>query len=173
MAFPHKNIRLSAENYKGRRWHFLTICCDARRRVFLSESRAVWLIGSLWSESALSRFTIYAYSVMPDHVHALVTGLAADSDLLLFVRKFKQKTSSEFKGSRGAILWQKKFYDHILRPRDSVDGVAMYIWMNPVRLGICGDPKDYPYSGSFVLDWENLNLPRDKWVPQWKRKAPV
>ncbi len=110
---------------------------------------------------------------MPDHVHALVTGLAADSDLLLFVRKFKQKTSSEFKESRGAILWQKKFYDHILRPRDSVDGVAMYIWMNPVRQGICGDPKDYPYSGSFVLDWENLKLPRDEWVPQWKRKAPV
>jgi putative transposase len=173
MPYPHKNIRLPAENYRGRRWHFVTMCCERRRRVFASKTRAGWMVEMMWSEAIANQFAIYAYCVMFDHLHVLVVGLSANSDLLLFIRRIKQATTSEFLRSTGALLWQKKFYDHILRQRDSVNSVAAYIWMNPVRKGICGDPKDYPFSGSFVLDWENLKLPREEWVPPWKSEMPA
>jgi len=81
---------------------------------------------------------------MPDHFHALVEGLASDSDLLLFVRSFKQSSTRAFSGGNGIPLWQKKFYDHILRAEDSPEAVAWYIWMNPVRKGFCSEPDEYP-----------------------------
>jgi hypothetical protein len=43
--------------------------------------------------------------------------------------------------------------------------VAAYIFENPVRAGLVHHPHDWPFSGSFVLDWKTLALP----VPPWKR----
>jgi REP-associated tyrosine transposase len=172
-VFHHKNIRLAGADYKGRRWHFLTMCCEQRRRVFSSPHRAESLIRTLQREAVAKRFGVHAYCVMPEHLHILVAGLDAASDLLVFLKNFKQKTGYEFKRISGSDLWQKKFYDHILRPRDSVDAVAAYIWMNPVRRGLCTSAKSYPYSGSFVLDWASVKLSREDWVPSWKTKAPA
>jgi hypothetical protein len=70
-----------------------------------------------------------------------------------------------------AVLWQKKFYDHILRETDNFYAVAGYIWMNPVRAGLCNAPQEYPYSGSFVADWKKGFLPAAQWVPCWKTKS--
>jgi len=108
---------------------------------------------------------------MPDHLHALVVGLNEKSDLLAFVKNLKQKTALEFRREFGRDLWQKKFYDHILRENDSSVRVAMYIWMNPVRKAICKDPRDYPYSGSFLVDWKKEMRPIEEWVPPWKEES--
>jgi hypothetical protein len=45
------------------------------------------------------------------------------------------------------------FYDRILRATDAVETVAIYIWSNPVRKGLCAQPGQYPYSGSQTIDW--------------------
>jgi putative transposase len=105
---------------------------------------------------------------MPDHFHALVEGLAPESDLLLFVQNFKQASSQDYSNGEGIPLWQKKFYDHILRANDSPEAVSWYIWMNPVRKGLCSQPIQYPYSGSFTERWERKLLPKEIWVPGWK-----
>jgi len=105
---------------------------------------------------------------MPDHFHALVEGVVPRSDLQLFVSNFKRATSREYSRESGAPLWQKKFYDHILRPEDSPDGVAWYIWMNPVRKELCTQPDRYPHSGSFTGQWKNMSQPKNQWIPCWK-----
>jgi len=105
---------------------------------------------------------------MPDHFHVLVEGIAPDSDLLLFIRNFKQQSTRAFSGGNGVPLWQKKFYDHILRTKDSPEAVAWYIWMNPVRKGLCAQPDQYPYSGSLTRDWKKCVQPAEIWVPAWK-----
>ncbi len=94
--------------------------------------------------------------------------LAQDSDLLLFVRSFKQASTRAFSGGTGIPLWQKKFYDHILRAEDMPSAVSWYIWMNPVRKGFCGEPVEYPYSGSLTIDWKKSVRPTENWVPGWK-----
>ncbi len=114
-------------------------------------------------------FGVHAFCVMPDHFHGLVEGIEPESDLLLFVRNFKQTSSREFSKESGGPLWQKKFYDHILRSKDSPDAVSWYIWMNPVRKGLCSLPIEYPYSGSFTEQWEKKAEPLEQWVPAWKQ----
>jgi putative transposase len=172
MDYPHKNIRLHPSKYQGVQWHFVTLCCAVRRPIFANAERACWIVDELRRESTSHNFAVHAYSAMPDHLHGLVTGLDATSDLLAFLKSFKQRTAYEFRRRFNDDLWQKKFYDHILRQKDSVERVAAYIWMNPVRKGLCRDAREYPHSGSFVLDWKTEAVRVEAWVPPWKEKAP-
>jgi len=168
MVFLHKNIRLPAPRYEGEQWHFVTICCAGRRPLLIDAGRAAWIIDELRRHAAAHEMSVYAFCAMPDHLHVLVMGLRPTSHLLPFVKGLKQKTAYEFRKKVHRDLWQKKFYDHILRQDDSVERVAGYIWMNPVRKGICADPREYPYSGSFAIDWAKGLAPIGEWVPPWK-----
>jgi putative transposase len=131
---------------------------------------AFWLIKNLRGQAIAFRFAVHAYCVMPDHFHGLFSGLEPSSDLLAFVKNLKGTTSNEYRRKTEQDLWQKKFYDHILREDDNAVRVAGYIWMNPVRKGLCVDPREYPYSGSFVRDWMKEVMPVESWVPSWKGK---
>jgi REP-associated tyrosine transposase len=173
VPFRHRNIRLRPANYVGQRSYFITISCAGRRPVFANPSNADWLIDVLRKQAATHRFGVTAYCVMPDHLHALVSGLNARSDLLAFVKNLKQSTAREYLQRWHRPLWEKKFYDHILRPNDNASGIAGYIWFNPVRKGLCNHPREYPYSGSFVLDWKRTMLPLEIWAPDWKAKPPA
>jgi putative transposase len=171
MPFPHKNIRLNPAKYIGQSLFFVTFCCAHRRPVFANSKNATWIIENLREQSIAYRIAVHAYCVMPDHFHGLFSGIEPASDLLAFVKNLKHKTAREYLYRFRFALWQKKFYDHILRDRDNADGVSGYIWMNPVRKGLCSDPREYPHSGSFTINWEKTMLPADCWTPDWKSKA--
>jgi REP-associated tyrosine transposase len=171
MDFRRRKIRLDAARYKGAQWYFVTLCCAGRRTEFAAAGSARWMIEELRRQAAEHGFAVYAYCVMPDHVHALVMGVSETSDLLVFLKGLKQKTAYEFQGKFHRMLWQKRFHDHILRQEDAVERVAAYIWMNPVRKRLCKDLREYPFSGSFVIDWAKASMPVETWLPPWKEKA--
>jgi putative transposase len=171
MQFDGKNIRLPAANYIGRRRFFITLCCDRRRKFLVQSSLAVGIIEILRATTARQKMAVYTYCLMPDHLHALVIGLEPSSYLRIFVMDFKRKATAEFQSSNSSPLWQKKIYDCILRQDDSSDRVAAYIWMNPVRKGLCMKPQDYPYSSSFASDWKpSLGL-TNPWIPSWEQNV--
>ncbi|MFZ0523003.1 MAG: transposase [Candidatus Acidiferrales bacterium] len=173
MAFPRKNIRLPAVNYLGCRRFFITLCCERRRRFFTQHSFAETVTEILRATALQYKMAVYTYCLMPDHLHVLVIGLDPSGDCQNFVMEFKRRSTVEFQARNSSALWQKKFYDYILRRRDSTERVATYIWMNPVRKGLCAATEDYPYSGSFVADWKpSLNL-ANPWVPVWKQDPQI
>ena len=95
--------------------------------------------------------TLFAWCIMPDHVHLLVQ----DRDLVEFVRLLKGRmTPQARKMETERKLWQRSFYDHALRKEESVYQVTMYIWENPVRAGLVEEPYEYRWSGSEV--WPDL-----------------
>lgn len=95
---------------------------------------------------------------------------AETSNLVKFVEAFKQETAREFARGTHRPLWQFKYYDHILRGRDSADRVAWYIWMNPVRKGLCTTPAAYPFLGSFTEIGQRMlrGVAGTAWTPPWK-----
>jgi putative transposase len=95
-------------------------------------------------------FAVLAYCFMPDHLHLLVEG-GSQSDLPQFVKDFKQQTAYAHRRSNSGVLWQKSYYDHILRAEEDVRDTARYIVGNPVRAGLATIASDHPHSGSF--DW--------------------
>jgi putative transposase len=170
--FRRKNIRLPATEYIGRKWYFLTMVAEGRRERFSNPRFVAENLSLLAARAACCHFDIWAYCFMPDHFHILTSGTQEDSQLLQLAGGFKQGSACAFKRLTGEGLWQKKFYDHILRKDDCWERVACYIWLNPVRKALCKRAEDWPYSGSFMMDWRKLlAVGVDPWVPPWKRDA--
>src|SRR5579859_2206383 len=171
MTFHHKNIRLPRDRYIGKNWFFVTICCAHRRKLFTASTFCNWLLNIVQREAAAHSFAVHAYCLMPDHVHLLLEGLQSSSNLRQLIKTLKTKTSTPFERKTRQPLWQKKFYDHILRHKDSPDDVPWYIWTNPVRAALCRRPEEYPFLGSFTGIWTKTPAPYGAWFPPWK-KAP-
>jgi REP element-mobilizing transposase RayT len=92
---------------------------------------------------------------MPDHLHILIQGKEGSS-LGEFMRIFKQKSEYYFRKEADGFLWQRSYYDHVLRKEESIEEVAKYILENPVRKGLVNNFVDYPFSGSMVFDIKEL-----------------
>jgi putative transposase len=161
-------IHLPKANYLGEQIYFATLCSFQKRAVFKTSALCSWLLELLASESISNHFSILAYCLMPDHLHFLARGVEVSSDFLHFVKTFKIKTSRNYVSTNGEPLWQRRFFDHVLRPSESVESFAWYIWLNPVRKGLAGSPEAYPFSGSF----SGLKMPtawiNSRWRPGWK-----
>jgi putative transposase len=171
LTFHHKNIRLSRTSYLGRQFYFITFCCHRRLPIFTDHSHASQLLEILRSEAAARAFAVHAYCLMPDHFHFLAEGLAPTSNLLNTVLTIKMKSSRFYLQTTSDPLWQKKFYDCILRPDDSPEQVAWYIWLNPIRKGLCTQRHAYPLSGTLTDAIPRLpssSVPR---LPPWKRNS--
>lgn len=173
LALNRKNIRLPSTDYRGRKIYFVTLCFHNRRRLGANPRLAQWLIRKLQKNAALCEFFVHAYCVMPDHMHVLAAAASDTSNLMKFVESFKQETAIAFSRKTHRELWQFKYYDRILRGKDSADRVAWYIWQNPVRGGLCRAHADYAFSGSFTEIGSTMlksSVPRE-WTPPWKAAA--
>jgi putative transposase len=139
-------------------------------RFFTARPEFEWLLNHIRRAAGNTFFAVHAYCVMPDHLHLLVGGTAATSNLQTFVTTLKRNTAWEAKQQFGVRLWQRSFYDHIVRHENEAEMIAWYIWKNPVRQGLCEDPREYPYSGSFTVDWKEKPIPSESWKPPWKNE---
>jgi putative transposase len=148
---PVKKIRLPLSVYRQNRTVFVTISTAEKQKWFSRVPGLANEASGVLIEKARDRgSSLYAWCIMPDHVHLLVE----DDDIISFVRAFK---GSLVPKARALIphqkLWQRSFYDHILRSSETVLDVAAYIFENPVRRGLLSLPYEYPFVGSEV--WPN------------------
>ena len=163
-----KNIRLAPSNYLGYQRYFVTLCAFRRQSLF---SDPVWcqeLLALLGAECASHNFSLPAYCLMLDHLHFLAEGLHPSSDLLALLKSFKIKSSRKYASCESRILWQRGFYEHVLRTDENVESIAWYIWLNPVRKRVVSRAQDYRFAGSFT----GLKMPTvwnaPDWRPPWK-----
>ena len=168
----NKYPRLPAENYLGRRIYFITICSSGRRPVFADHSFGRDTLAKLIDLAAQYAFSLHSYCLMPDHLHFVTEGMTDASNLVKFVHTFKQITAYEYRQTHKCHLWQTRFYDHIVRSADDLNAVLCYVWMNPVRKGLCTDPGLYPFSGSQTVDWIGKSRVSSSWSPPWKKPQP-
>lgn len=96
-------------------------------------------------------FRLLAYCFMPDHLHLLVEG-SEGTDLAQLMKAFKQVSSHDYKRRVGQPLWQRSYYDHVLRRPDELQTAVEYILDNPARAGLADDPCEYPFSGGEVRE---------------------
>ena len=141
--------------YRGPRVYSLTLACAGRRRRFANGSLVADCADALRVAAREHDARVYAYCFMPDHLHLLVHG-GTRTFLPDFVHDFKQVTGGAFSKTTGAQLWQRSYFDHIVRSEEGVLRVARYIAANPVRAGLAPNAASYPHTGS--LDWDRAVL---------------
>ena len=133
--------RLHSFGYQGSYAYHLVLNTRAGLTRFEDGRLVATCLECLAASASQCGFEVVAYCFMPDHVHLLVAG-GQDASLGRFVQHFKQAT-----GHRHPGLWQRSYYDHILRQEEDLEDVARYIWANPVRAGAVEDVLAYPYLG--------------------------
>jgi REP element-mobilizing transposase RayT len=101
--------------------------------------------------------TCPVFCLMPDHIHMLWMSLGPGSDQLLAVEFFRKHARPHLH----PFEWQRQGYDHVLREKErkrkAFQKTAFYILENPVRAGLVETARDYPYSGTLVVGYPDLD----------------
>jgi len=149
----HKKIRLNVDIYRRPDMPCSITICTKNKKPIFSNTEIAQGISKLLKEIAYSNnIPIYAYCIMPDHIHLLLSA-SEKKGIVEFIAEFKSlSTRLAWNYNMQGVIWQKSFYDHFLRKGEDIKEVAIYILNNPVRKGIVQEWNEYKFSGSFVYD---------------------
>ena len=98
------------------------------------------------TERKFSNATIEKYIIMSDHLHMIVTIKESRPGCSLpdIMRYFKTMTTNEYiRGVKAGLfpafdqkLWQKSYYDHVIRNQQDFNEILEYIENNPLKWDI-------------------------------------
>ena len=141
------SLRLSRFDYSSRRVYFVTIVVADRRPVFLEQRLASATTNRLLELRGRLGFKLYCYCLMPDHFHTLIGVGDSGRSLGEICGAFKSLTTRDYWRCHQGKLWQRQFYDHVIRNEVDFFETLEYIEMNPVRKGLVRRPDEWPYTG--------------------------
>lgn len=75
------------------------------------------------------------FHIMPNHIHVILIFDDATLPLSEFWRRYKAITTIKAKrlGFKGQTLWQKNYFEHVIRHEQALDGIRTYIENNPLK----------------------------------------
>ena len=156
-TFHRRSIRLKGHDYSDDGFYFITICIKDRHCYFgrvidgkmvLNEKGQI--VKNKWLNTANVRqgdVILHEYVVMPNHFHAIVeicrggvrdstdrgvcdTPLRSPSKTLgAIVRGFKSAVTKQI----GFPIWQRNYYEHIIRNAHAFERISNYIRNNPAQ----------------------------------------
>ncbi len=166
-TMPHRK-RLKRIDAAGHA-HALTWSCW-RRRPFLDTDRSRrWALRAINRARGAHPFDVWAYVLMPEHLHLLVCPTEREYQIAAFCHAVKssvaktavawvKREAPEFlpqmldeqpNGRRASRFWQRGGgYDRNLTHADAVAAEIAYIHANPVRRGLCERPEDWSWSSA-------------------------
>lgn len=152
-----RSIRLAGRDYAAPGVYFVTICAQTRGDILgaarggeVALNAAGAMVRAYWLAlpSRFAAVALDAWVVMPDHVHGLIDLRAAGGDhagsplrLGDIVGWFKTMTTNAYiRGVRdgrwppfNGRLWQRNYYERIVRTDDALERVRAYIAQNPAN----------------------------------------
>lgn len=182
-----RSIRLSGYDYAGAGAYFVTVCTRGKESLFGAfVGDQVRL--SPWGRIALqcwrsipqhyARVGLGAFVVMPNHVHGIIhieeAGTACRAptteafarpvagSLATIVRSFKAAVTRRVRrldSDAGRRIWQRGYFEHVVRNGRDFDRIGDYILTNPER---------------WLLDRENPSRQGedefDRWIEAFKKR---
>ncbi len=104
------------------------------------------------------------YVFLPDHLHLLMRP-TGDSNFSQIMHSLKPNFTKAYKQSRGIkdslSLWQRRFWDHVIRDPEDLERHLDYIHYNPVKHGLVTRPETW--SQSSFLVWKERGAYPDQW----------
>lgn len=131
--------------------YFVTACTWRLRNV-LANDAARQAVESFAGSGPASGAWLGSYVLMPDHLHAFVALDPARCTLSRWMKALKAALSRTLRarGVEGTV-WQKGFFDHVLRSGESASEKWAYVLANPVRAGLVAKAEDWPFWGQVHL----------------------
>ncbi|MHC1727787.1 MAG: transposase [Syntrophobacteraceae bacterium] len=146
---PPANKRFVPEMYTHvNHVYFITIRASGDLSPFVVSDLNTVVLGVLREEQERQNCAVFTYCLMPDHLHFLINPRMEGMSVLRFTEQYKGKATNRswVAGWRGR-LWQRRYYDHIVRAEEDLHHISEYILNNPVRKNLVVSPEDWPWSG--------------------------
>jgi len=153
----HKQFRLPYYNYSSTGLYFITICTKNRNPLF-GNIRDGHIIPSDIGKIAIECWenipfkspyaSVDSFVTMPDHIHGIICINNPDNDkflkekifqpakrsLSIAVRSFKSAVTLQSRAIYPDIdIWQKRFFDRIIRNEKELNAIRTYIENNPMQ----------------------------------------
>ena len=150
-VYHRQSIRLRGYDYSQPGHYFLTICCYQKQAVFgevFQQQIQLNCFGKIATEQWLKlteKFTfikLHEFVIMPNHMHGIIEitaqqpGPIANTTLGQIVRSYKASVTSAIRNqtqSQQYAVWQRNYYEHIIRSEASFWAITQYIRDNPKK----------------------------------------
>ena len=148
---------------------FLTYSCYQRLPLLTKDRTCRWLVEAIDRARAKHGFDLWAFVIMPEHVHLVIlpgAGQRSVADILYTINKsvsnraltWLQRNAPAFleelldpqpNGQASHRFWQRGGgYDRNLWSNDEVWEKIDYVHLNPVTRGLCQHPADWKWSSA-------------------------
>ncbi len=141
-----KQVRLRGYDYAQNNAYFVTICTHQRACLLETTNGSAKLMESwlLEIEKKFGNARIETYVIMPDHIHfiLLLSGDHTGSPLQGIIGWFKTMTTNAYlRGVKSGVfppfdkhIWQRNYYEHILRNEQEFMETWRYIENNKYQV---------------------------------------
>jgi putative transposase len=187
MVYQRRTRRRRAYNEPGHA-HELTFSCYHGYRFLERDRTCLWLAEAIDSARDALEFSLWAYVVMPEHVHLLVWPRRSPYDISEILKKIKNPVGRKavswlrreapewldrIREKRGAKyeyhFWQAGGgYDRNITEPSTLGKAIDYLHENPLRRGLVERAADWKWSSAswFEQDGKNVLKP-DPIPPEW------
>ena len=144
----HKSIRIPEFDYSTLGSYFVTICCQDKQPVFKESKYAEAAWSYLVGQFQVNKGDIVAAVLLPDHLHIIVQFQERNRRTLgERVSEIKKKTwvAIHTAGWQGKRLWQRNYYEHIIRNEKDWYEKVNYMRNNPVMKGLAEEADEWRY----------------------------
>jgi putative transposase len=143
-----RSLRLQGYDYSQAGAYFITACTQNRATLLgeiidgdarLSEMGTI--VQQTWDDLPVHYrgIDLDAFIVMPNHVHGII--ILADQferrhaipEIVRGFKTFSARRVNERAGKRGSVLWQRGYYEHVIRNEKTLDRIRAYIANNPAQ----------------------------------------
>ena len=159
--------------------YFFTVVTHNRRAILACNENIDLLRNCFRRILQKHPFIIDAIAILPNHIHCIWTLPAGDADYSTRWRLIKSsfsrdcnpiyqgKVSNSRQAKGEKAIWQRRFWEHLIRDEADFRHHVDYIHYNPVHHGLVLAPKDWQWSsfhryvkrGIYDLDWGCGNVP--------------
>lgn len=161
--------------------HSLTFSCCHRRALLQDDSVKLLLVKSIAAARERHRFDLWAYVIMPDHVHLLIFPRQEVYSISTILAGIKRPVAYQANRLLGRVskarsasdspsddrFWQGGGgYDRNLWKAAAIHAEIAYLHGNPVRKGLCASTEDWRFSSAgFWAGRKDVPLAMDRTVP--------
>lgn len=138
--------------------YFLTLVTREREKIFNDAAAIAWFKESLHACKPRYPFSTLAIVLLPNHIHMILEmkNNRTPADLIRCVKRgflYRIKLADpEGESLLGKLIkpsgtvWQKRYYDHVIRDLEDFSRHCDYVHYNPVKHGWVNDPFQWTYS---------------------------
>jgi len=173
MKLTPRKLRLSWDNPGDA--HFLTYSCYQQLPLLSRKRTCRWIVDALRSTRRVHNVALWAYVIMPEHVHVLLCPRERDYEMRRILVALKRPVSDaarEYLERTGNVAWLSRLtvrypsrrvfrfwqpgggFDRNICHEKSLSAVLEYIHLNPVRRGLVAQTTDWEWSSARY--WEGL-----------------